>query len=66
MRLSRTETVPAALVLAAAAAWHSSSTARGFLGVGVLGLLIGFIAVRMDGEGRRDRQRILEHLYVQQ
>jgi hypothetical protein len=68
MRLSRTETYLLPLVLAAAAALaFVVYRLVGFLGVGVLGLLIGFIAVRMDLE--KDGaigSAFSSNLYVQQ
>ena len=51
MRLSRTDIYVLALVLAATAALtFAIHRLVGFLGVGVLGLLTAFIAVRMDLE----------------
>jgi hypothetical protein len=68
MRLSRTETYVLPLVLVATAALTTAIYRLvGFLGVGVLGLLIGFIAVRMDLE--KDGaigSAFSSNLYVQQ
>ena len=68
MRLSRTETYVLPLVLAATVILALAIYRLvGFLGVGVLGLLIAFIAVRMDLE--KDGaigSAFSSHLYAQQ
>jgi hypothetical protein len=68
MRLSRTETYVLPLVLAATAALaFAIYRLVGFLGVGVLGLLIGFIAVRVDLEKEGAIvSAFSSNLYVQQ